>query len=182
MVTFGSFFATFFGRRAFIIVMIVGTGTIRSTIHVDNDSNAAEETKLIAEARSDPDAFIQLYRRHYDAIFRYCAHRLFERQAAEDATSQVFLKAVEHFGRFKGDAVQFRGWLYRIAGNVSNDHLRKTARRQRSLERASREHNIRIVGGASDEQSSNDKSAMLQEAILDTAGSLCTVFGCPEGS
>jgi len=133
---------------------------------VDNDSNAADEARLIAQARSDPDAFIQLYRRHYDAIFCYCAHRLFERQAAEDATSQVFLKAVEHFARFKGDAVQFRNWLYRIAGNIANDHLRKAARRQRLLERASREHNIRIVGGASAVESSNDKFAMLQEAIL----------------
>ncbi len=91
---------------------------------MDNDSNAADEARLIAQARSDPDAFIQLYRRHYDAIFRYCAHRLFERQAAEDATSQVFLKAVEHFGRFKGDAPHFRGWLYRIAGIVVSEHLR----------------------------------------------------------
>jgi len=166
MITFASIFATFFAPRAFIMVMIAGTGTIRSTIHVDNDSNAADEARLIAQARSDPDAFIQLYRRHYDAIFRYCAHRLFERQAAEDATSQVFLKAVEHFGRFKGDAVQFRNWLYRIAVNVANDHLRKAARRQRLLDRASREHNIRIVGGASAPESSNDKFAMLREAVL----------------
>ncbi len=131
-----------------------------------NDSNAADDARLIAQARSDPDAFIQLYRRHYDAIFRYCAHRLFERQAAEDATSQVFLKAVQHFARFKGNPVQFRSWLYRIAGNVAGDHQRKTARRQRLLERAAREHNIRIAGGASAELSSNDKSAMLHEAML----------------
>ena len=166
MVTFGCFFATFFAPRAFIIMMIARIATIRSAIHVDNDSNAADEARLIAQARSDPDAFIQLYRRYYDAIFRYCAHRLFERQAAEDATSQVFLKAVEHFDRFKGDAPHFRGWLYRIAGNVASDHLRKAARRQRLIERASREHNIRIVGGASAVESSNDKSAMLREAIL----------------
>lgn len=166
MVTPAGFFATFFVPRAFIMVMIAGTGTIRSIIRVDNESNAAGEARLIAEARSDPDAFIELYRRHYDAIFRYCAHRLFERQAAEDATSQVFLKAVEHFDRFKGDAVQFRGWLYRIADNAANDHLRRTARRQRLLERASREYNIRIVDGASGAESSNDKFAMLREAVL----------------
>ena len=133
---------------------------------MDNDSNAADEARLIAQARSDPDAFIRLYRRYYDAIFRYCVHRLFARQAAEDATSQIFLKAVEHFGRFKGDAPHFRGWLYRIAGNVVSDHLRKADRRQRLIERASREHNIRIVGGESTVESSNDKLAVLREAIL----------------
>lgn len=133
---------------------------------MDNENNAADEASLIAHARSDPDAFIKLYRRHYDAIFRYCVHRLFERQAAEDATSQVFLKAVEHFGRFKGDAVQFRSWLYRIAGNVVSDHLRKADRRQRLMQRASREHNIRIIGAEAPEESSNEKYAELRDAIL----------------
>jgi len=133
---------------------------------VDNDTNAADEARLIAQARSDPDAFIRLYRRYYDAIFRYCVHRLFARGAAEDATSQVFLKAIEHFGRFKGDAAQFRSWLYRIAGNVINEHLRKTARRDRLLKRAFWERSIRIVGGESTVESSNDKLAVLREAIL----------------
>jgi len=146
--------------------MIAGTSKIRSTIGVDNDSNAADEAQLIAQARSDPDAFVRLYRRYYDAIFRYCVHRLFARQAAEDATSQVFLKAIEHFGRFKGDAAQFRSWLYRIATNVVNEHLRKTARRERLLKRAFRERSIRIVGGDSAVESSNEKLAVLREAIL----------------
>lgn len=133
---------------------------------MDNDTNAADEASLIAQARSDPDAFIELYRRYYDAVFRYCVHRLFERQAAEDTTSQVFLKAVEHFGRFKGDALRFRGWLYRIAGNVVSDHLRKAARRRRLMERAFDEHNIRIGAGEAAEDSSDDKYAELRDAIL----------------
>ncbi len=133
---------------------------------MDNKGNAADEASLIAQARSDPDAFIRLYRRHYDAIFRYCVHRLFERQAAEDSTSQVFLKAVEHFGRFKGDVSHFRGWLYRIAGSVVNNQLRKAARRQRLMERASREHNIRVIGAEAPEESSDDKYGVLRSAIL----------------
>ena len=133
---------------------------------MDNDSNAGDEARLIAEARSDPDAFIWLYRRYYDAIFRYCVHRLFARDSAEDATAQVFLKVIEVFGRFKGDAPQFRYWLYRIAGNVINEHLRKAARRQRLLKRASRERSIRIVGGNSAVESPNEKLAVLREAIL----------------
>ncbi len=133
---------------------------------MDNDANAADEASLVAQAHSNPDAFIELYRRYYDAVFRYCVHRLFERAAAEDATSQVFLKAVEHFGRFKGDASRFRGWLYRIAGNVVSDHLRKAARRQRLMERAFDEHNIRIVGGEAAEDPPDDKYAELRDAIL----------------
>ena len=133
---------------------------------MDNDSNAADEARLIAQARSDPDAFIRLYRRYYGAIFRYCMHRLFARDAAEDATSQIFLKAIEHFGRFKGDAAQFRRWLYRIATNVVNEHLRTAARRERLLSRACRRRNIRIVGGQSTAALPDCKTAVLREAIL----------------
>ena len=71
-----------------------------------------------------------MYRRHYDAIFGYCVHRLFERQTAEDVTSTVFLRAVENFGRFSGEHEKsFRNWLYTIASNAVNGYLRKSARR-----------------------------------------------------
>jgi RNA polymerase sigma-70 factor (ECF subfamily) len=83
-----------------------------------------------------PEAFVQLYRRNYDGIFRYCVHRLFERHAAEDVTSEVFLKAARHVHRFSGcDESQFRNWLFRIATNEVNNHLRKMNRRQRLLQR-----------------------------------------------
>ena len=117
--------------------MVVG---INSKIHgerkisADDDSQTAGDGLLIAKARGNPAAFAQLYRRHYDAVFRYCVHRLFDRQAAEDVTSAVFLKVVENFGRFKGDGQRdFRNWLYTIATNTVNSHLRKTARRDSLL-------------------------------------------------
>ena len=100
---------------------------------MDNGIKAADEKQLIARARDDSTAFVQLYRSHYDAVFRYCVHRLFERQMAEDVTSEVFLKVVENIHGFKGNEKQFRCWLYRIATNAVNNHLRKTRRRKHLL-------------------------------------------------
>ena len=54
----------------------------------------AYDDTLIAEARTQPEAFARLYRRHYDNVFRYCVHRMLERHTAEDITSAVFLKVV----------------------------------------------------------------------------------------
>ena len=93
------------------MVMIAGTIKLRRTVSVDNK---ADDGQLITEARSNPAAFALLYRRHYDAIFKYCVHRLFDRHMAEDITSQVFLKVVEKFYSFKGNQQQFRNWLYKI--------------------------------------------------------------------
>ena len=93
----------------------------------------------VAEARRNRPSFVLLYRKHYDAVFRYCVHRVLDRHLAEDLTSETFLKAVQHFHRFKGaNEGQFRNWLYRIATNAANAHLRKTARRQELLRHAAR--------------------------------------------
>ena len=129
---------------------------------MDNDNIAADEKPLIARARNNSTAFVRLYRSHYDAIFRYCAHRLFERAKAEDVTSEVFLKVVENIHGFKGNEQQFRYWLYRIATNAVNNHLRKAARRNRLLKLA-REH--------SNSQDADcvvpaEKLALLREAVF----------------
>jgi len=155
-------FCHVFIRCAFIIVMIDGTCKLRRIIGVDNDGKAANDGQLITDARRDPAVFVQLYRRHYDAVFRYCVHRLFQRQTAEDVTSGVFLKVVENLGSFKGNERQFRNWLYKIATNAVNDHLRKTARRNGFLKRAREQANSQVANCGE----SAEKLALLREAVL----------------
>lgn len=121
-----------------------------------------DDSELVIQARSDREAFVQLYRRYYDAIFRYCAHRLFSRTTAEDVTSEVFLKMVENFHRFEGTEAQFRYWLYRIATNAVNQHLRRTDRRNR-LFTVIRRHGD---NQNADSKASVEKLALLQKAVL----------------
>jgi len=169
MVSFSRFFCHVFIRRAFIITMVVGTaGQISGEVDISVRNNGTETNgrQLIAQARTDPAAFAQLYRQHYDVAFRYCVHRLFERHAAEDATSAVFLKVVQKLNSFKGDERQFRNWLYKIATNEVNNRLRHAARRNRLLEGV-REHTNGQAGG---HQRSTDESAerlaLLKRAML----------------
>jgi RNA polymerase sigma-70 factor (ECF subfamily) len=129
---------------------------------VDNENKAADEKQLISRAWSDRAAFVQLYRRHYDAVFRYCVHRLFERQAGEDVTSEVFLRVVENIESFKGSEKQFRNWLYRIATNAVNNYLRKAARRNRLLKVAREQANSQ----AADCGESAEKLILLKEAVF----------------
>ncbi len=123
---------------------------------MDNDSG------LVIQARSDRAAFVQLYRRHYDMIFRYCTHRLFNRAAAEDVTSEVFLKMVESFHRFRGTEAQFRNWLYRIATNAVNHHFRRMNRHNSQLRAAREQTNSGVV----DNEESSERLALLKEAML----------------
>jgi RNA polymerase sigma-70 factor (ECF subfamily) len=129
---------------------------------LDDDSKAANDGHLISEARNNPAVFVQLYRRHYDAVFRYCVHRLFDRHMAEDITAEVFLKVVENLDRFRGDEKQFRNWLYKVATNAVNDYLRKTARRDGLLKGACRQIGSQIT----DCDESAEKLTLLREALL----------------
>ena len=129
---------------------------------MDNDNKAAGHSNLIIEACSNPSAFVRLYRSHYEEVFRYCVHRLFERTAAEDVTSDVFLKVVENIHSFRGNERQFRNWLYRIATNAVNNYLRRTARRNRLLKVTREQVDSRIA----DCGESVEKLTLLREAVF----------------
>jgi len=149
--------------------MIVGTNLKiprRQKISLDENSQTAKDGRLITEARSDPAAFARLYRRHYDAVFRYCVHRLFDKQTAEDVTSAVFLKMIENFGRFKGSERDFRNWLYKIATNAVNSHLRQAARRNGLLKRACEQANGQIADCRDTTDKPAKELALLKKAML----------------
>lgn len=81
-----------------------------------------EEISLALRARTEPEAFAPLYGRYVDPIYRYCYRRLGSREAAEDATSLVFAKALAALPSYRGGP--FRSWLFAIAHNVITDGFR----------------------------------------------------------
>ncbi len=107
---------------------------------VDLADNEAEQDILIRQACSDRAAFARLYRMHYERIFRYCWRRLFNRHAAEDVTSTVFFKVMRTIDSFEGDSNDFLNWLYRIATNAVNDHLRTSKKRAEAIRIVARNH------------------------------------------
>jgi RNA polymerase sigma-70 factor (ECF subfamily) len=91
--------------------------------------------ELVVLAKSQAGALGRLYELYYDRIFRFCVHRLFNRSTAEDVTSAVFLTVARTMREFKGCTEQdFRSWIYTIAANQANAHIRKTMRRKRLME------------------------------------------------
>jgi RNA polymerase sigma-70 factor (ECF subfamily) len=148
---------------------------IARTLQIDIESkmmNVSElsgfsfEPDLTTTAKSDPGAFTRLYFRHYDAIFRYCVHRLFDRSMAEDITSEVFLSMVENFQTFDGNEKQFRNWLYRIATNAVNEHLRKTTRRSAILTWVRGWSSNAKTGEEPHPDESQQKAVIVKKAIL----------------
>jgi RNA polymerase sigma-70 factor (ECF subfamily) len=96
-----------------------------------------ETASLVARSRTgDTAAFALLYRRHVDRIYAFVARRLNDREAAEDATQEIFARALAGLERCRDDAA-FAGWLFAIARNVVSEQYRVRRHGSAPLEDAS---------------------------------------------
>lgn len=77
----------------------------------------------------DEGAFEELYRLHYERLYRYCLYRLGESHEAQDVVQEAFARAWMHAPRIQGD-LRFYPWLRTIAGNLCTDVGRRRARVQ----------------------------------------------------
>lgn len=84
---------------------------------------ADDDRALASSAKTDPAAFGVLFERYGAAVYRYCYLRLRSREAAEDATSEVFLRALAGVPGYRGG--RFAAWLFRITRNVTINATRR---------------------------------------------------------
>lgn len=110
------------------------TRTSRSTYRPDADTDAAT-TRLALAARDGDLAKADLFVRalHRD-VWRYVAYLSADRQAADDLTQEVFLRALAALPRFQGRS-SARTWLLSIARRTVVDSLRYAAARPRLSDR-----------------------------------------------
>jgi RNA polymerase sigma-70 factor (ECF subfamily) len=83
-----------------------------------------DDVTLARQARADPQAFAELYRRHMEPIYRFHLIRTSDVQDAQDLTSQTFLAALESIESYRGQG-SFAGWLFGIASHKVADHYRR---------------------------------------------------------
>jgi RNA polymerase sigma-70 factor (ECF subfamily) len=111
---------------------MVMAGVMVKIVELTNDD-------LVFRARTQADALGELYELYYERVFRFCVHRLFDREIAEDVTSTIFLEIAKNISDFSGNSEQdFGNWLYAIAANHTNAYIRKSSRRKKLLEEAAR--------------------------------------------
>jgi len=93
-----------------------------------------DEPQLVAAAKAgEVSAFETLVGRYERKIFRLTQNITQNREDAEDAMQEAFLKAYEHLGEFQGNS-RFYTWLVRIAVNQALMKLRKRRPNQISLD------------------------------------------------
>ncbi len=93
---------------------------------VERDDRADEARDAARAATGDLQAFERLYRRHVARIHSL-ARRMLGAERADDATQEVFLRAWNKLGSFRGDA-PFGAWLRRLARNWMLNEIRRRDR------------------------------------------------------
>jgi RNA polymerase sigma-70 factor (ECF subfamily) len=92
---------------------------------IDDRTSRPEDVDaaIVMAAQRDLRAFAPLYEKYFDPIYGYCLRSLRDSEAAADATSQTFAKALKALPKYK--AWSFRSWLFSIAHNVIVDSVRR---------------------------------------------------------
>jgi RNA polymerase sigma-70 factor (ECF subfamily) len=85
---------------------------------------ATADEELVARAQAgEREAFGALYDRYLPRVYGYCYRLLGSREAAEDANTEVFMRALAALPTYRSGS--FRSWLFTIAHHVITDELRR---------------------------------------------------------
>ena len=94
----------------------------------DGKNGIKEDLALAERARAgEPGAFEEMFLLHRGQVLSLAYRMTGNTSDAEDICQEVFLKAMRKIGSFQGRST-LSTWLYRVAINVSKDHLRKKKR------------------------------------------------------
>lgn len=110
------------------------------------------EDRLIRQIKNgNRDYLDELIELYYPAILRYCLWHMPDRESAQDATQETFLKLVRFIDRYEHRG-QFRAFLYRIAANTCIDMKRNTPMSERTPNNTEPESGCRIHAASYVEQ------------------------------
>lgn len=119
---------------------------------------------MITSSQHPEQGLTEAYDRYADAIFRHCYFRLGNRERAMELMQDTFCKAWEHLAKGR-DIEHVQAFLYRIAGNLVIDEVRRLKRRpETSLEDLQEEgFDPSAEGGEAELQNAVDSAALLAQ-------------------
>ncbi len=86
------------------------------------------EVAIVARAMAEPAAFAAVYDHYFPRVYNYVRYRVGDAETADDVTAQVFERVLVNIGKFRPERAPFAAWLFAIARNAVNDHLRAQRR------------------------------------------------------
>ncbi|HEX7976450.1 MAG TPA: sigma-70 family RNA polymerase sigma factor [Anaerolineales bacterium] len=95
----------------------------------NNEAPFEAEVRYAGRVAADPEAFIALYDLYFRRVYNYVRYRCQDPALTDDITAQAFEQALDHIGDYRPERAPFGAWLFTIARNLVNQHLRTSQRR-----------------------------------------------------
>ncbi|MEP7217035.1 MAG: RNA polymerase sigma factor [Anaerolineaceae bacterium] len=87
-----------------------------------------DQTELILAARTDSDAFGQLYDQTAPSVYRFAYSLVRDHHRAEDLVSETYRRAIVRLSSYEDTGRPFHAWLFTIARNLAIDGARRGQR------------------------------------------------------
>ena len=108
--------------------VLVGAAANRFLVGSDDLRAVLDERLLVAQARTDSQAFGRLYHAYVARIHAFAYRRCGSYEEAEEITAAVFERAWRALPDFEWRGGGFEPWLFRIAANELISHHRRRSR------------------------------------------------------
>ncbi len=83
------------------------------------------EQAIVERSKRNSRDFAELYEKYFDRIYYYLLRQTDDEEIAGDLSSQTFVNALNHLGKYEFRGLPFSAWLYKIASNEVNKYYRK---------------------------------------------------------
>lgn len=101
----------------------------------EHKSNSEEIEMLVERTKlGDKEAFASIIRKFEKPMYIYCYHILKNKEEAEDALQEIFIRVYEQIHKYRPH-MTFSAWLYKIAYNHSLNQIRSKKRWFRFIDR-----------------------------------------------
>lgn len=124
----------FFRENVWSVKLWLGVGCIDKSCKPVESTELAEELPIIVDRclSGDEPSFFQLIHRFRGRVYGLCFRMLGQREDAEDATQETFLRVAKNLHRWDPTRA-FEPWLLTIAGNRCRTRLAKRMRRPAAI-------------------------------------------------
>jgi RNA polymerase sigma-70 factor (ECF subfamily) len=157
----------------------------------------ADDQDIIASSLGDPQAFEEIFDRHWTAVLRYAQQRV-GHDAGEEVAARTFLIAFEQRQRFGSGHPSAKPWLFGITTNLIHRHRRQERIHFAALRRLPNspaevpddvagkldaQAQSAVLAGALDKLDPQNRDAFLLMALAElTYPEISVALGIPEGT
>lgn len=148
-------------------------GTFRVLDEISEPTGDSERlAATVRRAKAGDDlAFAELYIALFDRVFRFLHLTLKNRDDAQEAAQDVFVKVFAAIDRYDPARGGFESWLFSLVRNLATDRLRRTRRAEA----------VSLAEVARPETMLGDRAASLLERLDPDGGARAMVDALPEG-